>query len=526
MVPGKKYKPEDFMWMAWRRRWVILVPLVVFSVGAYAWAQTLPNRYKSEAVVQIFPPQVSSQIARPMVNESLTTRLDALRQQVLSRSQLEAIITDLDLYPELQKRRFMEDVVAQMQRDISMDVTKPKGRKEVPNQFTIGYSSANPRTAQQVADRLASRFVSLNLQDRDNRTTSTTSFVDFQLDDTRQRLEAQQQKVEEYRQTHNGALPSQMGSNMQYIQSSQQQIQALHDAIGRDSDRRSMLEQLIADAQATPIVLAAPKSGDGQTAAQQLEGARAQLRAMQLRLTPDHPDIGIAKRKITELEAKAETEALQQPVSGGAAALTPAESARQTRLIQMRAELDAVNRRIAASQQQIGQLEGTIAERRAMVDAAPVTESELNNLLRDLSALQVSYDGLLRKKEEVGLSTDMERRAVSERFAILDPARTPERPSGPDRTRLSFLGLSAGLGIGLVLAALLEYRDTSLRTEDDVIVALSLPVVALVPTMRSATNKRRSVRQRLLRASAVLLSVVLVATVLVFRSRLVEFWAR
>jgi protein tyrosine kinase modulator len=525
VVPGKKYKPEDFLWMAWRRRWVILVPLVVLSIGSFLWAQTLPNRYKSEATIQIVPPAVSSQVARPLVNESLTTRLDSLRQTVLRRSNLEGIINELDLYPQLRKAKFMEEIVAQMQRDVNMEVTKPKGRKEVPNQFTISYSSPNPRTAQEVAQKLTSLFVDQHLRDRQDASVSTTTFVQAQLDEMRNRVEEQQRLVDQYREAHNGSLPNQVGANTQYIQGAQQQIQSLTDSIGRDSDRRNMLEQLIADAISTPVILPAPKSSDG-TVAQQLEAARAQLRALELRLTPDHPDIGIAKRKIKELEDKAEAEALQQPVSGGTSALTPAESARQTRLVQMRAELEGINRRIAASQQRINELEGAIAARHAMVDAAATTESELGGLERDLATYQASYESLLKKDQDAKMSASIERREVGEKFLILDPARLPERPSGPDRTRYSLLGVGTGLGIGLVLAALLEYRDTSLRTEDDVIVALSLPVVALVPTMRSAGEHRRSLRQRLLMGSAVVLSVVLVATVFVFRSRLVDLWTR
>ena len=52
------------------------------------------------------------------------------------------------------------------------------------------------------------------------------------------------------------------------------------------------------------------------------------------------------------------------------------------------------------------------------------------------------------------------------------------------------------------LAVLLEYRDKSLRTDEDVIAALSLPVLALVPTMTTAAERRRQKRLRLVLASS------------------------
>jgi hypothetical protein len=54
--------------------------------------------------------------------------------------------------------------------------------------------------------------------------------------------------------------------------------------------------------------------------------------------------------------------------------------------------------------------------------------------------------------------------------------------------------------IGIALGALLEYRDTSFRTGQDVVEVLKLPVVALVPYVMTAPDRQRT-RRRLLLAS-------------------------
>ena len=53
-----------------------------------------------------------------------------------------------------------------------------------------------------------------------------------------------------------------------------------------------------------------------------------------------------------------------------------------------------------------------------------------------------------------------------------------------------------GIALGLGLAALLEYRDTSLRTDDDVIAAVALPVLAMIPLMVTTAEERTNVRSR------------------------------
>ena len=61
---------------------------------------------------------------------------------------------------------------------------------------------------------------------------------------------------------------------------------------------------------------------------------------------------------------------------------------------------------------------------------------------------------------------------------------------------MNLLGAIFGLGLGVGLATLLEYRDTSLRVEEEIVRFLALPVVATIPVMRTPLDQR--VRRRIL----------------------------
>jgi hypothetical protein len=80
--------------------------------------------------------------------------------------------------------------------------------------------------------------------------------------------------------------------------------------------------------------------------------------------------------------------------------------------------------------------------------------------------------------------------------------------------------------LGVAIAGLLEYRDTSLRTEGDVVGALSLPVVALIPTMLTSSELQRFSRRRVAVVSACALTLVVSAAALVWKLRLFEAWTR
>jgi hypothetical protein len=91
---------------------------------------------------------------------------------------------------------------------------------------------------------------------------------------------------------------------------------------------------------------------------------------------------------------------------------------------------------------------------------------------------------------------------------------------------LILIGSLLGLGFGVALATLLEYRDKSLRTDEDVIVALSLPVLARVPTMTTATERRRQKRLRLMFATSGALAVVVCVGMIAWKFQTIADWIR
>jgi capsular polysaccharide biosynthesis protein len=149
-----------------------------------------------------------------------------------------------------------------------------------------------------------------------------------------------------------------------------------------------------------------------------------------------------------------------------------------------------------------------MAEYQRRLAAVPARESELIELTRDNENLMNLYTTLSAKKENARMAVNMEQGQVGEQFRILEGARVPERPFSPNRPQIYSMGVFGGLMLGLALVALVEYRDTSLRTEVDVVSALALPVLALVPAMTTAVERHRSKRRRRLMSVAAATTMV------------------
>lgn len=520
----RTYAPDEILTVIVKRRWMILVPFALGLAAVPLLARLAPERFRSDALILVVPQRVPDNYVKPTVSQTVEERLPAITDQILSRSRLEKIIEDMGLYAVERTRLVMEDVVQKMRDDIS---TSAVG-KEVDS-FRVSYVSNHAETARKVTERLASLYIEQNLKDRESQAENTSQFLDTQLEDAKRHLIVQEKKLEEYRRSHAGQMPSQLQGNLQAIQTANVQLQAVNESSNRALERRLLIERQIADTQAIPLPQPAPAPvsvSDATTpssTAQQLDLARARLAALLQRYTPDHPDVISLQRTIADLVVKLEGET---PIRSAAPAeiaektMTPAEATQRKKILDFQAELEVIDHQLTANRAEEARLKQTIQEYQAKVDVVPTRESELVELTRDYSTLQTAYASLLMKRQDSVIAANLERRQIGEQFKLLDVASLPQKPfNQTQRLAVVFSGALGGLALGALIVGLLEYRDSSFRMEDEVVKALSLPVLALIPVMVS-DREFRSARRRRWAADVAGTAVLLAACAVVVLWRL------
>lgn len=487
MIPGKQYSFETLLEVARRRRWLIILPAILIGVIASAVIYFLPNQYRSETLILVVPQRVPESYVRSTVTARIEDRLQAISQQILSRTKLEQVVNDFGLYKkERADGELMEDIVERMrERDISIGVVKGDA-------FRVAFIADDPRVAMRVTERLGSLFIDESLRDREVLAQGTSEFLATQLDEARRQLVAVETKLQEYQKMHNGELPGQMDANMQGQHNAEVQLQQLGESLNRDREHRIQLERQVADILEAPDekpVVPTQKVDMTQVLENELNTAQQALVALEVRLKPDHPDVKKQRKAVDELKARVDASKLDTTIA--ARPTTPGaimDYSKRKRLTDARAELDNLDRQIQGKLAEESRLQGLVAMYQARIEATPVRESELASLTRDYETLQAAYRGLLQKKEESEISANLEKRQIGEQFKILDPARMPERPVSPDRPALYLIAILGALALAIGLAATAEYFDRTLRTEDDVRAALNLMVLATVPQMQDLTK--------------------------------------
>lgn len=482
-----------------RRKWIALFAFASALAAAISVVRSLPDLYHATATLLVDSQQVSEAFVRPTVTAELETRIQTIRQEVLSRARLTALIADLDLYPDLRAKGWPEDaIVERMRRTIELEPSRVEESGRGPTiAFLVGYSGRDPQTVAQVANRLASFFVEENTRMRSGQASRTAEFLKSQLADVRKELAAQEHRTSTFTLSHIGELPEQVEVNLVSLERLNTQLRLNSEHQIRSAERRERLEQQL-DAAESAAPLPEPSESPR---ALELAKLRQQLSDLLRKYTDEYPEVIRVRQEIASRERESRTDAA--PVSAPTAVPDPKPRLRE-------AIAEAVAELTALRQEELTLRQG-IASYEQRVENVPKRQEEFQSLSRDYQTIKDRYDTLLKRYEEAQLAESLEQGHAVGRFRILDPAIPPREPSAPSRTRLLIVGILFSLAMVAAVVLAAEYFDTSFHDVDDLRAAVAVPAIFSVPLIAVRPTGRTRVRTVALAAVSVVALLLIVA---------------
>src|SRR5205823_4801029 len=131
-------------------------------------------------------------------------------------------------------------------------------------------------------------------------------------------------------------------------------------------------------------------------------------------------------------------------------------------------QLKASEAEIAKHEEEQQRLNKMVAKYQAKLEAVPVREQQIAELVRDYEIKKGNYSHLLNNQLSAETATQLELRQKGEQFAILDPAQVPERPSKPNRLLIEAAGSIAGLMLGILAVIGSELVGMTISSADHV----------------------------------------------------------
>jgi polysaccharide chain length determinant protein (PEP-CTERM system associated) len=512
-------QPQEFLEILLRRKWQIVFSILFILFGASVYCVVTPERFKSSTTILVVPQRVPENYVKSTISIKIEDRLGTIKQQVMSRTRLVAVMDELGLFKEDRKKYPVEEVVEDMRKRINIEVRQTDA-------FTLSFVHENRQTAMLTTSRLASFFIDENLKNREQQAVGTADFLDSQLQETKKKLEQQEERVKRYKSAFMGELPQQLQANLAVMSRLQDQLKANADATRSAQDRRMFTESQIGtlESQVASIeAQARTASGGAVTAAAEpisssdpavpylpeLNSKRAQLADLSTKYTEQYPEIRRLKEDVARLEKQVATArgnspptqeaagepAARQPV---AIATNPASPlAREKEEIRrLRTVLKGLDLEIQSLKRESGEIRMSVAAVESRVDRSPKREQEMISLTRDYDNLKRSYDELLKKKLDADISQNLEKRQKGEQFQILDPANLPEEPFIPNRPKVFGIAVLAALLLGFGGAFGLEMIDTSVRGAKEFSHFSGIPVLASIPSIHDKAYARKVGRRR------------------------------
>jgi polysaccharide chain length determinant protein (PEP-CTERM system associated) len=495
MLGHRELTMQDYAGMLKRRFGLILASTVLLLGVGFGITFIIPPQYTSQTLVLIEQQKVPENYVKPVVDEDLGARLASMKEQIMSRSRIQPIIERFGLYPG--GKYTMDDRIQLTQKAIGINPIRSDQSHGMPG-FFISFKSQDAHTAQQVCGEITSLFVSANLTAREDSAEGTTDFLKQQLEDSKRNLDEQDAKLAAFEQRNIGKLPGQtlhlgdmalaMGSpNESTLQALTSQLDATTQALNRLQENDTFIKAVISQ-QTQGSSTVDPASGTSADAVKtDLKDALQQQQQLEAQYTPDYPDVVAIKRKIASLRVEI-AHAAVEPVKGSA----PVNTSDSVQLLELKARLHAGGEAMTEAKQKQAQLEQQIRSYEAKIEASPLIEEEYKQVTRDHETALQFYNTLLTKMNESSMATALEHRQQGEQFRVMDAPNLPDEPTFPNRLIFSGGGLASGLILGLLIAALLEYRDTSVRNERDIWAFTKLPTLAVVSYIADLGSPREA----------------------------------
>src|SRR5262245_60203473 len=312
----------------------------------------------------------------------------------------------------------------------------------------IAYTHPDPALAAAICNQLAQTLIIRNTENKSEKFKGASSWLDRSTRELKARAERAEQSLANYTRAHNNIAPQGKGSL------SADRLLRLQAEVTRSETDRIIKESLYEDVKLgrvehVPAVYSDASLGELQ---KKLGDLMVQAAQLDVNYGPDNPQT---------IEVQQQIAVIRKQI----------ESHRKSMEVKMKLDFD----RAARDEQRFN---------RALEEAKDATAKEnldtfqYGILQQEVDTTKALYNNFLEKSSEAKFELAQQQNNLR----VVEPARAPRSPAGPNRTLWTMIGFVFSLTFGVGLALLLEVLDRSIKSPDGLSHRLLLPALAVIPT--------------------------------------------
>lgn len=464
--------------VAWRRRFLAFIPVLLLPPLALVAATLAPQRYESRMTLLVQEPSKLNPILNDIaVNPNLKERISALIALAHSEVVLGRVLEDLGRIGPSTDAREKETMV----RSLSAAVNIQLMGSDI---IEMRLRALDPISPAITLEALSKRFIERIVSPERTAVEDSERFLKGQMNERRVALDKAESAFADFKSANADKLPALYNSTIQRLAQLDQQIEQREMDLGTaDATLQDLRRRL---ATTNPLI------GRIEEAIVQVSAELASLRA---RYTDQHSEVQAAMRRLDRLEGERqhllssardiESTDLDRLWNLAAGVTQSGDNSSDTRtaplLVSQLQKLQEAQAKKVGLEKEVEQLKAASVMLQRDIAAFGPIEAQQQSLERAVKTAQDNYDSLAKRYEMARVTGALGQFEAPERVKTLEPPANPAPKVTPGYFLYVLAGIAAGVAVGGALAGAAELLDNRLRRPQDFARALGVPIIARIP---------------------------------------------
>jgi polysaccharide chain length determinant protein (PEP-CTERM system associated) len=466
------------LWSAWRRRYLIAIPIVVVPMLALLVGFISPKKYTSYTTVLIEEAAKQNPFLEDFtVATNLKGRMEALNALLHSRHILASVASKQGMINDDTSAEEREAVISKLSRSLTAQLVGE-------DLIKVSLVSNSPDGMRELLWAVTSRYIERVIAPQRSAITKSEDFLVEEIDKRQKNLLDTEQKLAGYKSRFASELPNLHASNVNRLSQVREVLAERKITLdGAQAARDSLRKRL---SRTNPVV--------GRVEEAIVQGL-SDLAVLRARYTDKHTLVQAAVRKLRSLEkerAKAlqtvkelTSEDLERLWNRASTQTSPIEKMVQPLLVSQLQNLQESESTVNGLLVEVVGLENELNDLERSVTAFGEHDRRLKEFDREITVKRKTFDELVERYEKAQVMGALGRSEERERVKIIDPPFTPEWPTNPSLLLFFVAGVFGGLMLGIGLAVAVELLDTTLWRRDSLATLVGVPVLTRIPVLHN-----------------------------------------